>query len=130
MGRFQLITALAKRASLAGDFNAQVQQFVTDARTLAADGLTLAEVAQLFQALIVLAVQAATQLTNAGAQKKDFVLQAVAYLYDAIAPSIPLPFFVQPFRFLLRPHVRNLVLAIADGVIEVIYARLKAPQPA
>lgn len=124
------IRAIIGYASQSGTFQQQVTAFVQETKTLAADGLTLAEVGNLFVALIGLAVAAAAKLNNSGEEKKAFVLEAVGYLYDAIAPAIPLPFFLQPFRAFVRPHVRALVLRLADGVIEAVYRRLQlAPQP-
>jgi hypothetical protein len=125
----QRLAEIVQGAQLAGNFQQQVQAFVAEAGRLAADGLTLAEVGQLFVALITLAVDAAAQLANEGPQKKAFVLNAVAYLYDAIAPSIPLPMIVQTFRAWLRPYVRGLVLSLADGAIEAVYQRFQAPNP-
>lgn len=125
MARFARIAELFGSAGQAGDLQQQVQAFVAEARQIAAGGLTLAEAGQLFTTLITLAVAGAASLANPGADKKAMVLAAVGFLYDNIAPAIPLPFFVQPFRGLLRPHVKALVLAIADGVIEAVYARQK-----
>lgn len=128
----QQISDLLNTARTAGDFRAQIQAFVQQAQQLAADGLTLAEIGQLFVALITLAVEGATALSNSGVEKKAFVLEAVSYLYDAIAPMFPLPWFLQPFRRMLKEPVRQIVLAIADGIVEAIYSSVKnapAPQP-
>lgn len=112
----------------ASTFSQQVQEFIAAARVLAGDGLTLAEVGQLFLALITLAVDAAARLSATGETKKSWVLSAVAQLYDAVAPHVPLPWFVAFLRPLIRPHLRALVLALADGVIEAVY-QARQPDP-
>lgn len=122
------VSAAVMRASTAFNFQERVSVFVAEAKRLAADGLTYEEASQLFTALIVLAVESAKALVNTGAEKKQFVLEAVAFLFDAIAPAIPLPWFLiwlQPFRPMFRPALRAFVLSLADGVIEAVYARLK-----
>lgn len=112
-----------------GTFREQVEQFVAEARELAADGLTLAEIGQLFSALIALAVSAAMKLSNAGPDKKQLVLQAVGYLFDALVEFFPLPDWV-PFKAWVRarlaPVLKEIVLLLADGAIEAVYAHLKA----
>lgn len=114
-------------------FQAQVEAFVARARELAAEGLTWAELSQLTIALVQLAVSAATQLANPGADKKALVLAAVGYLFDAVAPRLALPFplslvdgWVRPW---IQPRLRALVLSLADGAIEAIYSRLKPARP-
>jgi hypothetical protein len=115
-------------------FQQQIQAFVARARELAADGLTWAEFMQLALALVQLAVAAAMQLANSGADKKALVLSAVGYLFDAVAPKLGLPFplslldgWVRPW---IQPRLRALVLSLADGAIEAVYSRLKpAPLP-
>lgn len=130
MRLIQRIAEATVEARFAGTFTDQIRAFIAEARELAADGLTLAELGQLFIALITLAVEAAQKLRADGKEKKSWVLSAVAQLYDAIAPHVPLPWFLQVLRPVLRPHLRAAVLAIADGVIESVYARVKhEPSP-
>ncbi len=106
-------------------FDSLISEFVADARVKSVDGFSLAELGELFTEFIDKAVKAAAILSNPGAEKKAVVLAAVGVLFDNVAPAIPLPFFVQPFRAFIRPYVRQLVIAIADGAIEVSYNRLK-----
>lgn len=120
------VAGILLRAVGAGSFQERIEAFVAQARQLAADGLSLADAAHLFTALLTMAIGQATHLNNTGADKKQFVLQAVAYLYDAIAPQIWLPIFVSPFRIWLRPYIRSFIVSLADGAIEAIYARMKA----
>ncbi len=106
-------------------FKDQVQAFLADAADKAKGGLTLAEIGALFISLIYMAVALLNSVSVPGADKKALVLEAVGFLFDTIAPAIPLPFWLAPVRLFLRPRLRQLVLAIADGAIEAIYARLK-----
>lgn len=121
------IGAMATTAADAGDFRAQIEAFVAQAKQLAADGLSWAEAAQLVVALIHLAVAAAEDLANSGDQKKAFVLEAVGFLYDTIAPFVVLPIWLAPFRPVIRSVLRPLVLQLADGAIEAVVARLPTP---
>ena len=123
------IKGIVFRSQQAGTFKEQVEAFVAEARNIAGDGLSVAEASQIFTAFIALAVGAAQRLGNSGPEKKAIVLSTVGYLYDAIAPQLPLPWFLQPFRAWLRPHVRQLVLTLADGAIEAVYQRLADLQP-
>jgi hypothetical protein len=111
-------------------FQAQVEAFVARARELAANGLTWAEFMQLAIALVQIAVAAAMQLANSGADKKALVRSAVGYLFDAVAPRLTLPFPLSLLDGLVRPWIqprlRALVLTLADGAIEAVYTRLKS----
>lgn len=125
--RLQKIQAIAFAAQTAGSFQKLVESFVSQAMLLAAEGLSLAEIGQLFSAFVTLLVEAAEQLGDlTGIEKKQTVLDAVGYLFDILAPSIPLPFFLQPFRRWLRAPIKSLVLTLADGAIEAIVSRLPA----
>jgi hypothetical protein len=127
--RLKKIAQLQTMAAAAGSFSQRIEQFVAQAMLLAADGLSLAEIGQLFQALVQLAVEGAAELAQStGEQKKAMVLEAVGYLYDRIAPAIPLPWFLQLFRAFLRVPIRNLVLALASGAIEAVVARLPSDE--
>ena len=106
-------------------FDPLISEFIADARAASVDGFTLAEIGELFVEFIDRAVAAAAMLANPGTEKKAVVLAAVGVLFDNIAPAIPLPMIVQPFRVFIRPYVRQLVIALAGGVIEVSYSRLK-----
>jgi hypothetical protein len=113
-----------------GSLQKQVEAFVTHVSFLAQGGLTLAEVGQIFVALIELAVNAAELLNDAtGEEKKQAVLDETSYLFDFVYPYIPLWIF-SPLRAWLKEPVRKIVLAIADGVVEVFVAKLPAPAPA
>lgn len=107
------------------DFKEQVKQFIDSVQASAKDGLTLKEVGQTFVAGIQLFVTAATQFNAPGTDKKKIVMVAIEELYDVIAPSIPLPMFLQPFRVFLRSPIKRAVMAAADGIVEAVYAQLK-----
>ena len=106
-------------------FGPMISGFITEAKKAAEGGLTLAEINGLFLEFVDRAVKAAAALANPGIEKKQVVLAAVGVLYDNVAPSIPLPMILQPFRPFVRPYIKKLVIALADGAIEVSYSRLK-----
>ncbi len=106
-------------------FRPLIDAFVADTKARAADGLSLADLGALFNGFIDLCVKEAARLANPGVEKKQLVLECVAVLYDNVAPMIPLPMILQPFRPFVRPYIRQIVIALADGAIEVSYNRLK-----
>jgi hypothetical protein len=130
--RLTKLQALVASASAAGSFQQQIEAFVGQARLLAADGLTWSEVGHLFVAFIVMLVNAAEALIDpsgqaaSGEDKKQAVLAAVGYLFDMIAPALPLPMFLSPFRSWLTSSLRALVMSLADGAIEAAVSRLPA----
>jgi hypothetical protein len=121
------IQTIALEAADAGTFEKKIQAFIAQARMLADGGLTLEELGQLLFAFTQLGVYAAEDLADAtGEEKKQYVLEAVGYLYDVIAPAVPLPWFLAPFRRFLRDPVRAIVLAVVSGAVEVIVASMPA----
>ncbi len=106
-------------------FGACVEQFVSQAVAIAADGLSIADASRLFVALIQTCVKAAMGFSAPGVAKKRLVLDAVGELYDAIGPAIPLPSVLSPVRKFLRPYLRRFVVAAADGAIEAVYSSVK-----
>lgn len=106
-------------ASSAADLAAKVDAFVQLARLSAEGGLSIAEFSELCVALMRLCIAAVDSILAEGAAKKQFVLDAVGMLYDAVADKVvPLPLY--PIWIFLRSPVRWLVLAIASGCVESI----------
>jgi hypothetical protein len=127
MASLSKIQQIAALAADAGSLQKQVETFIAHTQMLAQDGLTLTEVGQIFGEFTWLAVHAAEDLQDAsGEDKKAAVLAAVSYLYGVVAPFIPLPWFVQPFRSVLREPIRQIVLLTVSGLIEVIVAKMNA----
>jgi len=93
------------------------------------DGLTWAESGQLFIQFLQLAIEAATGLDISGPAKKEAVLIAIGELFDAVSPFIPLPWFLSPLRGILIPKLRTVVIAVASGAVEAIYAWFKRRFP-
>lgn len=102
----------------------QVKSYIADAKLKAADGLTLAEVGQLVYGFVLLAVQAARALGNTGPEKKAIVVGWITELYDAIAPFIPLPWWLAFFKPFLRP----LFIQLVNGAVEAAYDWLTKQQ--
>ena len=113
---------------MADTFTERLQRLIDDARARAEGGLTWQEIGEIVQDGIQVAVAAADELTNPGAEKKELVLAFVGALFDVIAPAVPMPWWVSPFRPLIRPLLRAIVLQLASGAVEVILARLRAPK--
>lgn len=112
-------------------FHAQVDAYIAAAKARLEDGLTLAELGQLFIGLLGLAVAAARDLTLTGAEKKELVLQAIGFLFDALAPAIPLPLWLRPLRAWILPALKVIVLEVADGAVEAILKLVRVgPGPA
>jgi hypothetical protein len=95
----------------------KVKAFISQARSAAADGLTIAEFAELATALMRVAIAAFDSVGVAGREKKAWVLQAVALLFDEVADRM-IPTVAWPVWVILRPAARSLLLHVAAGAIE------------
>ena len=96
----------------------QVYAFIETAKARAADGLTWGEFGELLLALLRLVVPFLDNVkAMSGPEKKEFALDAVGRLFDAVA-DYAIPATVYPIWIFARPAVRTLVLAIAGGVLE------------
>lgn len=95
----------------------KVKAFVAIAKVKAADGITIAEAGELFVALLRVAIDAADSIPVDGAERKAFVINAVALLFDTVADKC-VPVMAWPLWVLVKPAVRSLVLAAASGAIE------------
>ena len=95
----------------------KIQAFVAKARERAADGLTVSEFAELTVALLRVVMAAVDSLPDDGEQKKKWVLDAVAMLFDALADKA-VPTMAWPIWLVVRGSVRSLVLMAASGAIE------------
>jgi hypothetical protein len=96
----------------------QVYVFIETAKARAADGLTWGEFGELLLAMLRLVVPFLDNVkAMSGPEKKEFALDAVGRLFDAVA-DYTIPATVYPIWIFARPAVRTLVLAIAGGVLE------------
>lgn len=116
-----MITAAAvAAASPFESIQRKLLAFVTTAQAAAAGGITWVEFGELLVALLRLAVETLEQTASlTGPEKKALVLEAAAALFDAVADRA-VPALAWPVWILVRPAVRSLVLALADGAIEQI----------
>jgi len=105
------------------DARSQLEQFQVKALARATGGLELFDLGEIFTGLLQRLVETATGFDNAGIDKKTWVLDQVAAMFDQLAPAIPLPVWLSPFRSFITPVLKRLVLSIASGAIEAIYAR-------
>ena len=95
----------------------KIKAFIAKARERAADGLTVSEFAELTVALLRVVMAAVDSLPDDGEQKKKWVLDAVAMLFDALADKA-VPTMAWPVWLVVRGSVRSLVLMAAAGAIE------------
>lgn len=95
----------------------KIKAFIGKARERAADGLTVSEFAELTVALLRVVMAAVDSLPDDGEQKKKWVLEAVAMLFDALADKA-IPAMAWPIWLVVRGSVRSLVLMAAAGAIE------------
>lgn len=98
----------------------KLMAFIATAQAAAAGGITWAEFGDLALALVRMSVETLEQTQSlTGPEKKVLVLDAVAALFDAVADQA-VPLVAWPVWILVRPAVRSLVLALADGAVEQI----------
>lgn len=101
------------------DLKDKVATFVAKAKTLAADGLTIGEFAELAVALMRVAIATLDNIPTEGTQKKAWVLEAVGLLFDTVADKC-VPTVAWPMWLMFRPGIRSLVLAAAGGAVEAL----------
>lgn len=101
--------------------------YIVTAKLVARDGLTWSEFGELLIGLLRIACKAADSLTAPGADKKAAVLDSAAALFDGVA-GLAVPFWSRPFWAIVRPAVRQLVLAIAAGAIEQLLPMVRATE--
>lgn len=95
----------------------KVTAFVARAKELAAGGLTVGEFAELAVSLMRVATATLDSIPVEGPLKKQWVLDAVGMLFDAVADKC-VPTLAWPLWLILRPAIRQLVLLAAGGAVE------------
>jgi hypothetical protein len=95
----------------------KVRAFVATARSAAAGGVTVSEFAELTVSLLKIAMSAADAIPVDGADRKVFVLNAVALLFDNVADRC-IPTLAWPVWLIVKPAARQLLLLVASGAIE------------
>jgi hypothetical protein len=112
-------TAATTAANDAAGFADKVRSFLVVARVKAADGLTVAEFGELLIALLRVAIDAADLMAQPGPERKEFVIAAVAALFDSVA-DYAVPTLAWPIWIVARPVVRTLLLSAVSGAIETL----------
>jgi hypothetical protein len=103
----------------------KVKAYVLHAKTLAKDGISVSDFAELATSLLRLVVSALDSIPSDGAQKKLWAVAAVASLFDAVADKC-VPIYCVPFWVVSRPTVRAIVLLAAGGVVESLLPIVRA----
>lgn len=105
----------------------KVRAFIAVAQIKAHGGLTFAEFGELFLALMRLAIETVDSLEASGLTKKEFVLEALDELFEALADKA-VPLYAYPFWVLARPAVKAAVMAAASGAIEIVLSLVRKAQ--
>ena len=103
----------------------KVKAYVLHAKTLAKDGISVGDFAELATSLLRLVVSALDSIPSDGAQKKVWAVAAVATLFDAVADKC-VPIYCVPIWIVSRPTVRAIVLLAAGGVVESLIPIVRA----
>jgi hypothetical protein len=86
----------------------KVRAFVATAKVKAAGGITVAEFGELAVALMRVAIEAADAIPVDGAERKAFVLNAIALLFDTVADRC-IPSLAWPVWIIGKPAARQLL---------------------
>jgi hypothetical protein len=97
----------------------QARQYIETAKATAADGLTVSEFGFLVVGLLRLVVAGVDSVPLDGAAKKQYVLDCVDLLFEAVADKL-VPALMWPFWLVARSNVKAIVLAAAAGAVEQI----------
>jgi hypothetical protein len=103
----------------------KVKAYVLHAKTLAKDGISVSDFAELATSLLRLVVSALDSIPSDGVQKKAWAVAAVASLFDAVADKC-VPVYFVPFWVVSRSTVRAIVLLAAGGVVESLLPIVRA----
>lgn len=95
----------------------KVSAFIAIAKVKAGDGLTVSEFAELATAMLRVAIAAVDSLPDTNEDKRQWCIDAVAMLFDAVADKC-VPALAWPIWLVVRGSVRSLVLMAAAGAIE------------
>lgn len=109
----------------ANKLQSELKTLVLSLVAKAKGGITRAEFWEFIDEVKIFAVARLIDIDAAGPEKKAWAMAAVRTAFDKLEPYLPLPMLLQPFRWLIVPILRRIVLAIADGSIEAIYTHLK-----
>lgn len=99
------------------DLSEQVKGFITDAQAKAADGISVADFAEMAVELLRIVIATLDTIPADNAAKKQWAISAVAMLFDELADKA-VPVVLWPVWMVVRPAVRQLVLMAASGLIE------------
>jgi hypothetical protein len=106
----------------------KVRAFVATAKVKAAGGITVSEFGELAVALMRVAIEAADAIPVEGAERKQFVLNAVGLLFDTLADKA-IPALAWPVWIILKPAARQLLLLVASGAIESLLPLVRKAAP-
>lgn len=105
----------------------QAKKYIELARSSAADGLTISEFGFLVTGLLKLVVAGIDSVPMDGAAKKQYVLDCVDLLFEAVADKL-IPVWLYPFWMVARSNFKAIVLAAAAGAIEQLLPLIRSEQ--
>lgn len=98
----------------------QIAAFLTTVKVRAADGITVADLAQTVVDGLRLSIKLLDLVTGmTGEEKKAEALKLAAFLFDAYA-DLCVPLLARPVWWIVKPAVRLLVMQVASGAIEAL----------
>ena len=97
----------------------KVTAYIAQCRIAAADGLSVAELAELIVAAMRLAIAAVDHLEMAGEVKRQIVADLAATLFDEFADLL-VPAMLRPMWWLVKPTLRTFVHAAAAGAVDAL----------
>lgn len=122
----QPLMAAAEAAGIAD----KIRAYVTAVRAKAADGLTVAEFAEIVTSAMRLAIQSLDYFDGLGNdQKKQIVLDFVGDLFDEFADRL-VPLYLWPIWLVSRSAIRLLVLSVASGAVEALLPLVRLAEDA
>lgn len=106
----------------------KIRAFLATAKVAATNGLTVSEFAELTVALLRVVVAALDSVPGDGPGKREWALEAVGQLFDAVADKV-IPTVAWPIWVVAKPTVRSLVLMAAGGAIESLLPLIRKSNP-
>jgi hypothetical protein len=103
----------------------KVKGFILDAQERAADGITIADFAEIAVDLLRIVIATLDTIPATNSEKKAWAVAAIAMLFDELADKC-VPVVVWPVWMIVRPAARQLVILSAGGLIEGLLPIVRA----
>lgn len=105
--------------------SSRITALLVSFRAKATSGITWVVFGQMFHDLLYVAVTSLDSVqTLSGAEKKAVVLTAVGSMFDSVADRC-VGVAAWPAWVIIRPAARNIVLALASGIVESLIPKTR-----